>query len=181
MSWWNRVKNALGGSAEEPGGRMLVENLRFFEDLGSFTLDGVLAVGETELEEFVPVRSGRWRAFHLDDSVLNDLVEEGRVPEEAPEQLLLVHEGREVPKGRRLPALRDGPTVSIHAARFTAGDSALAKALRDPEAFYDLLDGQHGILERGNGLSLGLSGDGRAVLYLGEGQDEATLVLVELL
>jgi hypothetical protein len=148
-----------------------------YQFLGEFQVSDDAGVGEVSLDHMFAVKAGQWRAWLLAGPDLDDLVDDGQVPEEASEQLLLVHvDSRPVPLNE-LPPLTHVTEVPIEAASFTFACATLSAALVDDDGFYEHLDGVHGVLKSGRGVHIQLDGDGRAVVWTSAASD---CVLVEL-
>jgi hypothetical protein len=151
--------------------------------LGEIRLPRRIGVGERSLEVLFDAREGLWRSFYLDEDAVDDLVDEGVLPdpEEGPlaTQLLLVHGDRGLPTESEVAELREVGRVSIEGARFTLADAALASALAADAGFSELLDGVHGPLRERNGVTVMLSGDGRALVWA-DASELPSLVFVEI-
>ncbi len=148
-----------------------------FERFTDFQIETAARYGELALDFAIDLPTGRWQAFYLGPDTLDSLVGRGVAPEDATEQLLLVHESEPIPEGTALPPLAPTATMSIDGARFLLADSSMKDILETDDGFYDHLDGVHGALENRRGVQVLMDGDGRARLWLNE---RATLVLIEL-
>ncbi|MFG3309676.1 hypothetical protein [Streptomyces wuyuanensis] len=168
-----------------PGSDLLNLHVRVdqFDPCGEFTIHSeALGFGEWSLELEVRVRAGRWRAFHLDYQLLDELFEAGDVDEEADEQLLLVHADHELPAALALGRMRNLGWVAIEAASFTVADASHRAKLFAADGFDTYLDGAHGAIgDDGEdwGIHLKFIGDGHAVVWVEEAALPG-LVLVEL-
>ncbi|MGW0704219.1 hypothetical protein ACWD0A_34050 [Streptomyces sp. NPDC002867] len=154
-----------------------------FDPYGEFTVHGeALGFGEWTLVLEAPVRAGRWRAFYLDDELIDELVEAGDVDEDAAAQLLLVHADHELPVTQALGRMRELGRVGTEAASFTVADASHRAKLVAADGFDTYLDGADGAIGDDSddwGIHVKLSGDGHAVVWA----EEATLpglVFIEL-
>lgn len=155
----------------------LLAALEQYELLGAFEVSDEAAVGEWTLDHAFAVKAGPWRAWLLEGQAFDDLLAAGEVPKEAAEQLLLVHIDAGPLPSHAMPPLTRVTEVPIHAASFTFACASLSSALVDMDAFYEYLDGTHGVLQNGRGVHIKLGGDGRAVVWMNAAGDH---VLVEL-
>jgi hypothetical protein len=152
--------------------------------LGEVMFGTRAGMGEASIDVELGVRDGRWHARYLDEEALDALIGDGVLPEPDEHlafgtQLLLVHGERDVPTEQEIAQLREIARIRIEGARFTIADVKLAKELQGDEGFDDQLDGVHGPLANGRGLTVMLDGDGTAIAYA-DSKDAATIILVDL-
>jgi hypothetical protein len=140
-------------------------SLQTYESFGQFQIERAAAAGETTLETPLPIKPGTWRAWCLDSERLDALVEQQLAPDDAWQQLVLVHEDGQAPHDTQLPELTHVATVPVEGARFTVACDSLRPALSSDDGFYEHLDGVHGKLANGRGIHVMLGGDGRAEIW----------------
>jgi hypothetical protein len=143
---------------------------------GCFTIHDRVVVGEWADAFATKAALGHWDAYvsEPDPGDGNDL---GRplllcVAEAAVSQIAELYSAAE-------PVAEFG----IEGARVVVGDSALAGLLTGPNAtdnFYDHLDGVHGSLKSGDGVTMMLDGDGRGSVRVARLHDLAVAVVVEV-
>ncbi len=71
------------------------------------------------------------------------------------------------------------PSISINGARFTLANATLESTLLGDSRFYDNLDGVHGPLRNGLGVTIMREGDGYAVVWAAS-PGAASVVLVDM-
>jgi hypothetical protein len=149
------------------------------EAFGSFMVRESIAVGEAA-EAFVGrAFPGRWQAFASgDDEPHLDVLDD------SPPRLLLCVAEPAVPRIAELYATAQPVAAfAIEGARVVVGDAALAVLFTGSNAmdnFYEHLDGVHGPLTNGAGVTMMLDGDGRGSVRVACLDDLAALVAIEI-
>jgi hypothetical protein len=153
------------------------------EPFGSFTVgeSESIAVGEWAESFTTPAVPGRWHAYAggAHDAELLDADDD----EATPILLVCVAESALSRLADLHSAADPVAEFSIEGARVVVGDGALAGLFTGAtatNAFYDHLDGVHGPLESGAGVTMMLEGDGRGFVRVARVRGLAIVVEVEI-